>query len=128
MPAGLRTQATHNLLSRRIFVTIERELDRVSQRTSNEAVSTVELRSQNAILSEGLRVVKSMIDTGKLFSDAKHSQLQVVRNLKLKKGKNGKESGFAVFRDICSFCNITTSTKPRDFSKPLSELASLPFV
>jgi hypothetical protein len=49
-------------------------------------VSTVELRSQNAILSEGLRVVKSMIETGKLFSDAKQAQLQVVTNLKLKKG------------------------------------------
>jgi hypothetical protein len=61
-------------------------ISRVAQRTANEAVSTVELRSQNAILSEGLRVVKSMIETGKLFSDAKQAQLQVVTNLKLKKG------------------------------------------
>ena len=127
----IRVQAYHNLDFRRIFVTLQKELEYTASRTANDAANTANLRSQNVILKEGLNVVASMVKTGKLFSESKHAQLQIVTTINLPKTKGGKgrhQNGFDLFREACEFCEITSGITARDYSKPLSVITNKDFV
>lgn len=81
------------------------------------------IRVQNVKLIEGLKVVDSMIETGRLLCDSKHLEFHTIATLP------GKHRGsFVMFKEILQTASLEVSTDEPRFDIPLHSLHQQPYV